>query len=72
MPVSVSITIIQTGEAMSIPTLAGSDVHRNACNTEATFMITIRIRLDATPIISAGGANSSIVLARGWSMMNSL
>jgi hypothetical protein len=32
--------------------------------------MTIRIRLDATPIINAGGASSSIVLARGWSMMS--
>jgi len=72
MPVKVRIKITQVGELALRPTVEGNDVHSTDCNTAATFMITIRIRLEATPIISAGGANSSIVLARGWSMMISL
>ncbi|SAF28376.1 Uncharacterised protein [Enterobacter cloacae] len=64
--------MIHPGESVLMPSLTGSAVHKIVCSTAATFMTTMSTRLDATPIISAGTANNSMVLARGWSMMISL
>ena len=71
-PVSVSINMIHPGESTLTPSCAGSAVHNIACNTDATFITTMSTRLEATPMISAGIASKSMVLARGWSMMISL
>ena len=67
-----SITMIQAGESALTPSFVGSAVHNMACSTDATFITTMSTRLEATPIISAGIASNSMVLARGWSMMISL
>ena len=72
IPVNVSITTIQAGESALTPSFVGSAVHNMACSTDATFITTMSTRLEATPIISAGIASNSMVLARGWSMMISL
>ena len=72
IPVNVSIKMIHAEESAVIPSFAGSAVHSRACSTDATFITTMSTRLDATPMMSAGIASNSMVLARGWSMMISL
>ena len=72
IPVSVNMAMIQKGESWAIPRVPGSRSQSKFCNTEAIFITTIRIRLDAIPIATAGSDNNNMVLARGWSMFYSL
>ena len=65
IPVNVSIPTIQAGESAVTPSPAGSAFHNSVCSTDATFITTIRTRLETTPMMSAGIASNSMVLARG-------
>ncbi len=52
--VSVNTPMIQRGESSAIPRVPGSRCQSKFCNTEAIFITTIRIRLDAIPIATRG------------------
>ncbi|SAP53082.1 Uncharacterised protein [Klebsiella oxytoca] len=68
MPVPVRIAIVHKGPSALMPTLAGRLVHRIFCKTAAIFIATIKTRLQAIPMTTAGIDNRSMVLARGCSM----
>ena len=72
IPVAVSMAMIHSGLSALTPNCAGRLLHSTRCSSAATFIATIRIRLQAIPIRMAGTDRISIVLARGWSMEMSL